>query len=78
MYADLPDRVRLQARKAYGLFKRNPSHPGLNFKKVDRESNIYSARIGIGYRALGQVEGEEIVWFWIGSHGNYDKVVASK
>jgi hypothetical protein len=38
-------------------FRRNPSRPGLNFKKVDEEYNIYSARIGLGYRALGQLDG---------------------
>ena len=47
---------------------------GLRFKKVGRESNVYSARIGIGYRALGRVDGEEIVWFWIGPHSDYDKI----
>jgi hypothetical protein len=34
------------------LFRQNPSHPGLNFKKVDEESNLYSARIGLAYRSL--------------------------
>jgi len=57
------------------LFRRNPSHPGLNFKKVDEENNIYSARIGRGYRALGQLEGSEIVWFWIGPHSEYDRLI---
>jgi hypothetical protein len=75
MYADLPEQVRLQSRRAYQLFRRNPSHPGLNFKKVDEENNIYSARIGLGYRALGQLDESEIVWFWIGPHGDYDKLV---
>ncbi len=75
MYSDLPDQARLQARRAYELFKRDPSHPGLNFKKVDEKNNIYSARIGLGYRALGQIDGSEIVWFWIGPHGDYDKRV---
>jgi hypothetical protein len=51
MYADLPEQVRRQSRRAYELFRRNPSHPGLNFKKVDEENSIYSARIGLGYRA---------------------------
>jgi hypothetical protein len=54
---------------------RTPPHPGLNFKKVDEENKVYSARVGLGYRVLGQIEGSEIVWFWIGSHGDYDKVV---
>jgi len=75
MYASLPDQVQLQVRRAYQLFRRNPSHPGLNFKKVDEENNIFSARIGLGYRALGQVDGSDIVWFWVGPHGEYDKVV---
>ena len=66
MYANLPDRIRLQARRAYGLFRDDSSHPGLAFKKVDVENNIYSVRIGLGYRALGRLDGEEIVWFWIG------------
>jgi len=49
--------------------------PGLNFKKVDEENNVYSARIGLAYRALGQIDGEAIVRFWIGPHGDYNKLV---
>jgi len=74
-YGNLPDQARLQARRAYQLFRQNPSHPGLNFKTVDSENNIYSARIGLGYRALGTIDGEAIVWFWVGPHGDYDKLV---
>jgi hypothetical protein len=75
MYAGLPERIRLNARKAYRLFRNDPSHPGLNFKKVDKDNNVYSVRVGIGYRALGRLEGDEIVWFWIGPHSEYDQVV---
>lgn len=75
MYAELPDHVRLRAKRAYRLFRLNPAHPGLNFKKIDAENNIYSARVGIGYRALGQLEGEDIVWFWIGPHSEYDRML---
>ena len=60
-YGDLPDQMRLQARRAYRLFRQKPSHPGLNFKKVDEENNVYSVRIGLAYRALGQIDGEAIV-----------------
>ena len=73
--ASLPEQVRVQSRRTYQLFRRNPSHPGLNFKKVDEKDNIYSARIGLGYRALGQMDGSEIVWFWIGPHSDYDRLV---
>ena len=75
MYANLPPQVRQQSRRAYRLFQHNPSHPGLQFKKVDEEDNIYSVRIGLRYRALGQLDGPEIVWFWIGPHADYDKLV---
>jgi hypothetical protein len=75
MYSRLPIHVQSQARRAYQLFRQDPSHPGLNFKKVNEENNVYSARVGLGYRVLGQIEGSEIVWFWIGSHSDYDKVV---
>jgi hypothetical protein len=31
--------------------------------------------VGLGYRALGVREGETMVWFWIGSHAEYDRLV---
>jgi hypothetical protein len=65
----------MQSRRAYHLFRDNPSHPGLNFKKVDEENNIYSARIGLAYRALGRFDGSDIVWFWIGPHRGYDRLI---
>ena len=75
MYANLPDDVKVRAKRAYRLFRGNPSHPGLSFKKVDDANDIYSARVGLGYRALGQKDGEDIVWFWIGPHSDYDKLL---
>lgn len=75
MYDPLPEDVRRQARRAYKLFRENPAHPGLNFKKVDQQNDIYSARVGIGYRALAQRDGDDFVWFWIGPHSEYDKLL---
>ena len=75
MYENLPEEVKLCAKRAYQLFRRNPAHPGLNFKKIDNANDIYSARVGLGYRALGQIDGEDIVWFWIGPHAEYDKLL---
>jgi hypothetical protein len=71
-YANLPEEIRRQARRAYLLFRADPSHPSLQFKKVDKETNTYSVRVGLGYRALGALKGSAIVWFWIGSHSEYD------
>jgi hypothetical protein len=76
LFAALPAHVRQQAQDAYALFQQNPSHPGLRFKQVNSgPPPVYSARVGIGYRALGAVEGDTVVWFWIGSHADYDRLL---
>jgi hypothetical protein len=49
----------------------------LEFKKVNAKLNIWSVRVGIGWRALGVMKAQEskIVWFWIGSHAEYDRIL---
>lgn len=76
LLAALPRHVRQQAREAYRLFRDNPRHPGLHFKRVYQEPPIFSARVGIGFRAVGVRDGNTIVWFWIGSHAEYDQLLA--
>jgi hypothetical protein len=72
----LPDDVRRQAYSAYRQFKHDPYHPGPHFKRVSSKKQLYSVRIGISYRALGLREQDDLmVWFWIGSHADYDKLV---
>jgi mRNA-degrading endonuclease RelE of RelBE toxin-antitoxin system len=71
----LPNDIRRQAQRAYRLFCTDPRHPSLRFKKVNEESNVYSVRIGLGYRALGVMEGSTVVWFWIGSHAECDRLL---
>ena len=72
-FQGLPQPIQDRTRKAYRLFRANPSHPSLSFKKISVADNIYSVRVGLGYRALGQMDGAEIIWFWIGPHKEYDK-----
>jgi hypothetical protein len=74
-FGRLPSKIREQARKNYGLWKANPSHPGLDFKRVGKKSPIYSVRVGIGWRALGLVEDDAILRFRIGSHAVYDRLL---
>ena len=59
-----------------GNFKQNPYHPNFHFKKVHTIRPIYSARINVDYRAVGIKENGEIVWFWIGSHADYGKLLS--
>jgi len=74
-FSDLPFEVQRDAKRAYRLFQSNPAHPGLQFKKLESEDNIYSARIGLEYRALAVMKKDRIVWYWIGSHSEYDRLV---
>lgn len=75
LLALLPENIRERARKAYELFAGDPQHPSLRFKKVHPTEPVYSARINREYRAIGLLEDEVIVWFWIGTHGDYDKLL---
>jgi len=72
-FSRLPDAVKSRARKNYRLWRADHSHPSLHFKRVHGLEQIYSVRVGLGWRALGLVEGDTINWYWIGSHAEYDK-----
>ena len=74
-FGALPDMVKAQVRKAYRLWRQNPSHPGLHFKRVHAREPIYSVRVSIGWRALGLWEGDTVYWFWVGSHPEYDRLL---
>ena len=76
-YAQLPEHVRRRAREAYRLFRDNPNHPSLRFKQVHAARPIYSARVGLGYHALAVRDGDVVVWLWIGTHADYDRLIRS-
>jgi len=72
----LPHHVQRQARQAYRLFKQNPYHPSLHFKQVHPARPIYSVRISRDYRAVGIREENVVIWFWIGVHADYEKLIS--
>jgi hypothetical protein len=72
----LPESVRQQARQAYALFLQDPHHPGLRFRQVHSVRPIFSARVGLHYRVVGVRREEDIFWFWIGSHSEYDRLLS--
>jgi len=74
--AALPESVRIQAREAYRRFQVNPDHPGLRFKRVHSTEPIYSVRISLDDRALGVRSGDAMIWFWIGLHAEYERILA--
>jgi hypothetical protein len=74
-YGGLPGEIRKRAREAYALFKDDPWHPSLHFKRVHSSLPVYSVRVTKDYRAVGIWNEERIVWFWIGSHAGYDELL---
>jgi hypothetical protein len=74
-FARLPIAIQDKAKRSYLLWQTDPYHPSLNFKLVYSEKQIYSVRIGISYRALGLKEDDTLIWFWIGSHEDYNNLI---
>ena len=73
-YDKLPAEIRALADKNYALLNEDARHPSVRLKRVGR---FWSARIGRNYRALGvDVEGG-ILWFWIGTHADYEALIGS-
>jgi hypothetical protein len=75
-FEQLPEPIQEAARKAYQLWQQDPYHPSLRFKRVHPTKPIYSVRISRDWRAVGVKEGDCIIWFWIGSHGDYDNLIS--
>jgi hypothetical protein len=74
-YRQLPEDVQRLADKCYALLRQDPQHPSLQMKKVGR---FWSVRVGLHYRALAVEDKGDFVWFWIGSHADYDKLIGRR
>jgi len=71
-YRALPAEVQGLADKSFSLLKADSRHPSLHFKKVGR---FWPARVGLHYRAVAVEAPDRLLWFWIGTHAEYDKIV---
>ena len=71
-YRALPSEIQGLADKSFQLLKSDPRHPSLYFKKVGR---YWSVRVGLHYRAAAIEVPDGVLWFWIGTHGAYDRLV---
>jgi len=71
-FDDLPDDIKKLAERNYRLWKENPTHPGLRFKKIHATLPIFSFRVGLRNRTVGvEVEDGKIAWFWVGSFEDF-------
>lgn len=72
-----PD-IRERADKQFALLKQNPHHPSLQFKKIGERHGheIWSARVSLKDRALAIRREDGYLWFWIGDHKAYDRLIS--
>jgi hypothetical protein len=73
-YVALPLEIGARARVVYRLWMRDSRRPSPRFKKT---GDVWSIRIGNGYRALAVLQRETFYWFWIGDHDAYERLVGS-
>jgi hypothetical protein len=76
-FASLPAEIKKRARDAYELFENDPAHPSLRFKRLHTKQEVYSARITRDYRALAVRDEDTVIWFWIGSHSDYERLLST-
>jgi hypothetical protein len=76
LLAAAPSAIQSKADNAYRLWAQNPAHPSLRFKKVHNTQPIYAVRIDLDWRAVGTLTEAAMVWFWIGPHGEYEKLLS--
>ena len=72
-FDDLPAEIQAQARQKYRLWRDDPHQAALRFKPLF--DNVWSVRINQSYRAVGRKKGNLVVWFWIGTHADYDQLL---
>jgi hypothetical protein len=77
LYSQAPLERRQKIRRAFLLWRQNPQHPSLRFKKVHATLPIYSARVDLDWRAVGVLKDGTLIWFWVGSHKAYETMLRS-
>ena len=73
LFLNLPLEIKRLAYKNYILWKNNHLYPSIRYKDIG--NNLRSVRIGDHYRAIGTVDADVIIWFWIGTHEEYNKII---
>ncbi len=81
MFRRLPARIQALAKQKYQLFRSNPAHHSLRVHELKDTSRpglldgSVSVSINMQYRAIYYVAGDVNVWYWIGTHAEYDALL---
>jgi hypothetical protein len=77
LFDALSPEIQKLAVKNYELWRRDPHHPSLHFRRLQGSQDRFSVRVGDHYRALGRLTAQTMTWVWIGTHAEYDRLVDS-
>ena len=75
LFAAAPTARQLRIKSTYALWSSDPHHPSLRFKKIHPTLPIYSVRVDLDWRAVGLLEDDVMIWFWVGSHRHYEALL---
>ena len=75
-FRNLAPNIQRKVQRAYELFRDNPRHGSLQFKRVRDRRNLYSARVDDYFRVLGELNGDTVTWLWVGPHDEYDRIIS--
>lgn len=73
LYHTLPVEIRAAARDAHRKFAANPAHPSLRLERMRCDPRAWSVRVTRNHRAVALRQGDDWLWFWIGSHVGFDR-----
>lgn len=73
LYRALSAEIRVAAGKAYEKFSQNPAHPSLQLERLRSDPRAWAVRITRDYPAVALRSGDVWVWFWIGTHRDFDR-----
>lgn len=74
-FAKLPEEIKKKAKIVFQQFSEDPDYPSLHFKQVHRTKPVFSVRVTDYYRVVGLREGDAMLWYWIGPHPEYERII---
>jgi hypothetical protein len=77
LFHELPGNVQDLAVKNYQLWRGDPNHPSLHFRRLQGSGNRFTVRVGEHHRAIGLLKADTMIWLWVGTHSEYDRLVGS-
>lgn len=78
LLATLPAKIRVTVKVRFKQFVANPRNVSLRLHRLKDHARgqhlpgSYSVSVTMKYRAIFFIDGQVNVWYWIGSHADYD------